>query len=106
MQNLPGLILILPSWLNKAASAKIEFPPRTVRVVFNTEQVIGKRYRVKTNQSSVPTSAITSAIYLSIDESSQMQSDEYFKLSNWMFDPVDNNLANALLDSFEFWHHS
>ena len=91
----------LTSWLNKAASANIEFPPGTVRVVFNNEQVIGKRYRVKTNQSSVPTSVVTSAIYLSIDESSQMQIDEYFKLSNWMFDPVDNNLTNVILESFE-----
>ena len=57
-----------------------------MRVVFDYEQIIGKRYRVKANQSSVPTSVITSTIYLSIDESSQMQIDEYFKLSNWMFD--------------------
>ena len=30
-----------------------------------------------------------------------MQSDEYFKPSNWMFDPVDDNLTNAIYDSFE-----
>ena len=68
------------SWLNKAASAEIEFPPGTVRVVFDNKQTIGKRYRVKANQ---------------------IQSDEYFKPSNWMFDAVDDNLTNAIYDSFE-----
>ena len=29
-----------------------------------------------------------------------MQSDEYFKQSDWMSDPVDDNLTNAILDSF------
>ena len=89
------------SWLNKAASAEIEFPPGTVRVVFDNKQTIGKRYRVKANQPSMLTSVITSTIYLPIDESSQIQSDEYFKPSNWMFDAVDDNLTNAIYDSFE-----
>ena len=60
----------LTSRLNEAASTEIEFPPGTVRVVFDNKQIIGKRYRVKANQSSVPTSVIKSTIYLSIDESS------------------------------------
>ena len=30
-----------------------------------------------------------------------MQSDGYIKLSNWMFNPVEENLTNIVLDSFE-----
>ena len=41
-------------WLNKAASTEIPFPPVIVRAVFDNEQVTGKRYRVRTNQSSYP----------------------------------------------------
>ena len=40
-------------WLNKAASTEIPFSPGIVRVVFDNEQVIGKRFRVKANQSPV-----------------------------------------------------
>lgn len=47
----------LTSWLNSSASSEIEFPEGIERVVFDNEQIIGKRYRVKTNQSTVPASA-------------------------------------------------
>ena len=55
----------ITSWLNKSAANEIEFPPGAVR----TE--IGKRYRVKADQSNVPSSVISSCIYLLIDESSK-----------------------------------
>ena len=60
-----------------------------MKVVFVNKQNIDKRYRVKAYQSSVPTSVLPFTIYLAIDGSSQMQNNEYFKLSNWMFYPVE-----------------
>ena len=72
-----------------------------MRVVLVNKQIIDKRYRVKANQLLVPTSVIISTIYLAIDKSSQTQIDEYFKLPNWMFDPVENKLTNTILDYFE-----
>ena len=68
-------------WLNKAASTEIPFPPGIVRVVFDNEQVIGKCYRVKANQSSVPSSVVTSMAYLLIHESSQLQYQATLKAS-------------------------
>ena len=65
----------LSTWLNKAAESEIKFPNSIVRVVFDNEQVIGKCYRVKADQASVPASIITSRAYLKIDDSNNMQFD-------------------------------
>jgi len=90
----------LAKWLNESAANEIEFPPGIVRVVFDNEQVIGKRYRVKANQTSVPTSVTSSSVYLSIDKGNNIQTEEKFQPSNWMFDSLDETTMNALLDSF------
>ena len=81
---------------NTAWWTEIEFPPGTVRVVFVNKQNIDKRYRVKAYQSSVPTSILPCTIYLAIDGSCQMQNDEYFKLSNWMFYPVEEKACKLV----------
>ena len=91
----------LTTWLNKASAKEITFPSGLVRVVFDNEQVIGKRYRVKANQSNVPSSVISSSIYLSIDESSEIQNIENLKPSYWMFDDFDDAKIEKLIKSFE-----
>ena len=62
----------ITSWLNKSASNEIEFPRALVRTVFDKEQVVCKRYGVKADQSTVPSSIVSSRIYLSIDKSSSI----------------------------------
>ena len=49
-----GLHTYITSWLNKLVANEIEFPPGAVQTVFDNEQVVGKRYHVKANQSTVP----------------------------------------------------
>jgi len=55
---------------------------------------------VKANQTSVPTSVTSSSVYLSIDKGNNIQTEEKFQPSNWMFDSLDETTMNALLDSF------
>ena len=87
-------------WLNKAASTEIPFPPGIVRVVFDNEQVIGKCYRVKANQSSVPSSVVTSMAYLLIDGSNKLQYQDTLKPSGWMFDDISETVAESIVQSF------
>ena len=71
-----GSHTFLSTWLNKAAESEIKFPNGIVGVVFDNEHVIGKRYRVKADQASVPASVITSSAYLIIDDSNNMQFED------------------------------
>ena len=77
-----GAHTFLTTWLNNNASQCLEFPEGLVRVVFDNEQVIGKRYRVKANQQSVPTSVITSHAYLSIDVTNNIQYNNTYSPSH------------------------
>ena len=72
--------------MNKAAESEIKSPKGIVRVVFNNKQVIGKRYRVKADQASVPAGVITSSAYLIIDDSGSKTSGNPPTgcLSQWM----------------------
>ena len=96
-----GSHTFLSTWLNKAAESEIKFPNGIVRVVFDNEQVIGKRYRVKADQALVPASVITSSAYLIIDDSNNMQFEDTYKPSDWMFKSVDESLIDSIIHSFE-----
>ena len=76
-----------------------------MRVVFDNEQIIGKRYRVKTNQSAVPASVISSSAYLSIDNKSKIQYDDRFMPSKWMFDSLDDVTINSVIESFDQYNN-
>ena len=63
---------------------EIKFPHGVVRGVFDNEQVIGKSYRIK-NENKVPSSIVTSNLYISIDPCSALQNNVDFALNNWLF---------------------
>ena len=63
--------------------------------------MIGKRYRVKADQALVPASTITSSTYLIIDDSNNMQFEDTYKPSDWLFKSVDESLIDSIIDSFE-----
>ena len=98
--TLSGSYTYLSSWLNNAASKPIDFPQGLIRVVYDNEQVLGKLCRVKANQQSVPSSVITSNIYLTIESDNFIQYGKEFNPSNWMFDTVTNSLTSGIENSF------
>ena len=63
----------LNQWLNKSAEAPLSVPSGLVRCIFDNNQVIGKRYRVKANKTSVPASVITSHACIMIDSNNHVQ---------------------------------
>ena len=83
------------------AANEIEFPPGVVRTVFDNEQVVGKRYHVKADQSTIPSSVVSSSIYLSIDKTSDIQNNETLRPVHWMFQPVDEIWINKSINSFD-----
>ena len=85
------------TWLNKAVESQIKFPNGIVRVVFDNEQVIGKCYWVKADQASVPASLISNSAYLIMDDSCNMQFEDIYKPSNWMFKSVDGSFIDDWL---------
>ena len=87
-------------WLNKAASTEIPFLPGIARVVFDNKQVIGKCYRVKANQSSVPSRVVTSMAYLLIDESNELHYQDTLKPSGWMFNDISETVVESIVQSF------
>ena len=87
--------------LNNARESEIKFPNGIVRIVFDNEQVIGKRYLVKADEALVPASCITSSGHLMIDHSRNMQFEDIYKSSDWMFKSVNESLIDSTIDSFE-----
>ena len=63
--------------------------------------MFGKRYCVKANQSSIPSSVISSSAYISIDKTNDIQYNDDFKPANWMFKPIQETLLESIFDSFE-----
>ena len=55
-----GSYTFITNWLSQNAKIEITFPERTVRVVFDNEQAVGKRYTVNVENFGVPISVITS----------------------------------------------
>ena len=63
--------------------------------------MIGKRYHVKADQSSVRSSVISSSAYISIDKTNDIQYNYDFKPANWMFKPIQETLLECIFDSLE-----
>lgn len=91
----------LNNWLNQASKNPLVVPQGTIRLIFDNEQVIGKRWRVKSGNSKVPMSAITSHVYLSIDKESRIQNAAEFRPSKWMFRTLDNRMIETIYNLFK-----
>ena len=63
-----GSYTFVCNWLSDNAKNQILFPEGTVRVVFDNEQVVGKRYVVSLENPNVPISVVTSHAYLQMEK--------------------------------------
>jgi hypothetical protein len=71
-------------WMTQQADSEVKYPEGLVRSVFDNEQVVGKTYRVKSD-NKLPASVITSHLYIVIDEENLVQNEEKYSPSNWLF---------------------
>ena len=91
-----GSYTYLKNWLCDQAGEELRVPEGVVRIVFDNEQVIGKRYSVKVNVRNVPTTVITSHAYLKID-TCDIQTKSHLNPEHWLFKPMsDDHLARFI----------
>ena len=94
-----GSYSYLVAWLEQQASDPIKFPSGLTKAIFDNNQKIGRTY-VITGTNVVPTSVMTSSLWLTLDQDSQIQEDASFKPSNWMWtnknEDMEIKLINAL----------
>ena len=64
--------------MSKSAT-ELPLPKGDIRTVFDNEQLIGKRYRVKAEEGRVPKSIITSVIHLELQGVPTLQENEDLK---------------------------
>lgn len=83
-------------WMTQQADTPVKYPEGLVRSVFDNEQVVGKTYRVKSD-NKLPTSVITSHLYIVIDEQNMIQTEEKFAPCNWLFSKPTNAQTQAFL---------
>ena len=93
-----GSYTYLKNWLENNAKNEIPFPDVDVRVVFNNEQVVGKRYMVSLDNPKVPISVITSHAYLELNNQLCWQNKREFAPKNWFIDNLNDEKFAEILD--------
>ena len=94
--------MFINQWLKNSAAEPLSVPPGLVRLVFDNEQVIGKRYRVKANKASVSASVITSHASIMIDKDNFIQYQDDYKPSTWLYDDRKmQTAAGDIIDLFD-----
>lgn len=87
----------LSKWMAEQSENVIRFPNGIVRSVFDNEQVIGKTYKVSA-ENKVPSSIVTSHIYISIDPVSELQDQPQFAPNCWLFDEPNETQKHDYLN--------
>ena len=87
----------ISKWLTGQSNVPVQFPEGLVSSVFDNEQVIGKTHKVKSD-NKVPSSVITSHIYISIDSKNKLQNDVKFAPTNWLFSDNTEEDKEAFAD--------
>ena len=72
------------NWLKEQSKEPLTFPDGLAKAVFDNNQKIGKTYLI-TGTNKVPTSVITSHLWISLDKQNKMQTAKEFTPENWMF---------------------
>ena len=91
-----GAYTYITKWLRDQSKNEIPFPKGLVKSVFDNSQKVGKTYLIS-ETNIVPTSVITSHLWIVFDESSKLQENIRFKPSSWMSKDIDeSSIINRL----------
>ena len=74
----------LSLWLKQQACEPIAFPKGMVKNVFDNNQKVGKTYII-TGDNKVPTTVMTSHLWITLDKNSTKQNDVIYKPQSWMW---------------------
>ena len=93
-----GAYTFITTWLKKQAQNPIEFPPGLVKVVFDNFQKVGRTYAI-TGTNIVPTSVITSSVWITLDTVSNMQECKVFEPNEWLWGEIDDDSTEKLFEA-------
>ena len=88
----------LSSWLSEQAQDPVECPKGLIKAVFDNNQIIGKTYLI-TGDNTVPTSVMTSNIWITFEEESDMQKNKAYAPEQWMWEE-NRNITDQLVQNF------
>ena len=74
----------ISSWLDHQANEPIKCPPGLIKAVFDNNQKIGKTYLI-TRNNTVPTSVMTSNMWITFDQNDEIQKDKSCAPAQWMW---------------------
>lgn len=94
-----GAYTYLSNWLKELSKDPLEFPIGLVKSVFDNSQKVGKTYLIS-GTNIVPTSVITSHLWITLDKNNAMQNDDTFSPSKWMLGKnLNDDQCKTLLES-------
>ena len=91
-----GSYSYLVSWLKEQSSEPLKFPDGLCKAVFDNNQKLGKTYLISGN-NIVPTSVMTSYLWVTLDPNCTMQEKLRCKPVNWMWEAIDKDIESKLL---------
>lgn len=100
-----GAATFMNTWLTEAAAVEPKFPDGVVRAVFDNEQRVGKRYRVKAKNNKVPMSVITSHIQLQMHETDTLQYNKVVHPKSWMFQTLTSEHVDRIKKEPQKYNH-
>jgi len=92
-----GSYSYVTSWLKDQSKDLIKYPSGLVKSVFDNSQKVGKTYAI-TGTNIVPTSVITSHLWITLDKSSDLQEQLKYKPGEWMWKEIDQETSSKLIE--------
>ena len=93
-----GAYTFLCNWLKEQSKDPLKFPEGLVKSVFDNNQKVGKTYLIS-ETNIVPTSVITSHLWIIFDPTSKMQEKSSLKPCAWMQKELDDSQTDELIRS-------
>lgn len=93
-----GAYSYVTNWLKEQAKEPLKYPEGVVKSVFDNSQKVGKTYLIS-GTNTVPTSVITSHLWITLEKDSNLQNDQKYRPEEWMWKDVDENVKIELKKS-------
>ena len=94
-----GAYTYLTNWLKEQSKGPLEFPKGLVKSVFDNSQKVGKTYLIS-GTNTIPTSVITSHLWITLDKGNDIQNDVKFSPSELMLGKtLTENQSKELLEN-------
>lgn len=93
-----GAYTFICNWLKEQSKEPIPYPDGLAKSVFDNSQKIGKTYLIS-GTNIVPTSVITSHLWIILDQQNNMQKTETLSPRNWMFKSLSNEQRLLLIET-------